>query len=81
MKDSKIKSFTESIFNIIVGLGISFVANMFILPMFGMPYNLVSFGVIGVIYTIISLVRSYILRRLFVNGFYEFIMKFKKRWL
>lgn len=73
MKDSKIKSFVESVFNIAVGLGISFSANLIILPIFGMPYNLVNFGLISVIFTVISLVRSYVLRRMFVHGFYEWI--------
>ena len=70
-KDSKIKSLTESIFNILVWFSISFISNIFILPMFGMPVDYVNFGIIGILYTIISLIRSYIIRRLFVNGIYE----------
>lgn len=71
MKDSRIKSLTEATFNIIVGFIINFIANIIILPLFGMPLNLINFGIIGILYTIISLLRSYMLRRLFVNGFYE----------
>jgi len=80
MIDSKLKSFVESVFNIIVGFMINFFANMFILPLFGMPFDLTNFGLIGILYTIISVSRSYTLRRLFVHGFYEdvFLKVFKK---
>lgn len=80
MKDSKIKSFTEAAFNIVVGFTINFVANMFILPMFGMPFSLSAFTMIGILYTFISLARSYFLRRLFVHGFYEdFVLRYFRR--
>ena len=74
MKDTKIKSLVEALFNVVVGVLVGFVANMVILPMFGMPFSLINFGIIGVIYTFISLVRAYILRRLFVNGIYEWFI-------
>lgn len=71
--DSKRKSLIESIINITVGTSIAFVANIIILPLFGMPYKLANFGYISLIYTSISLCRTYIIRRLFVNGIYESI--------
>lgn len=71
MKDSRIKSLTEAAFNIIVGFIINFIANIVFLPMIGTPFSLVNFGLVGIAYTCISLIRSYALRRLFVNGFYE----------
>ena len=72
MKDSKIKSLTEAIFNIIVGFTINFIANVIILPLvFDIPFTIGKFMWIGLLYTIISLTRSYLLRRMFVNGFYE----------
>jgi hypothetical protein len=78
MKDSKIKSLVESFFNILVGFSFNFVANMFVLPLFGMPFSFKSFGIIGVFYTLISLFRSFLIRRLFVNGFYETIFGDRK---
>lgn len=65
---SKIASFIEAWANIIIGFTINFVANLLILPIFG--YNVTAahaFG-IGVLFTFISLVRSYAIRRWF-NGF------------
>ena len=75
MKDTKIKSLVEAAFNIVVGISISFVANLLILPLFGFKPTIGDLALIGVIYTFISLARTYIIRRLFVNGFYEEIKR------
>ena len=67
MAQTKLGSFAEAWANIAVGFAINFTANMLILPLFG--FNVTAgdaFG-IGVIFTVISLVRSYVLRRYF-NG-------------
>ncbi len=74
--DSKIKSLVEAIFNIVVGFTINLVANILILPaVFNIPFTIKKFAWIGLLYTLISLARSYLLRRLFVNGFYEWWVK------
>lgn len=65
---SRIDSLAEAIVNIIVGLIVSTIANHWVLP--AVLHVHMSLGqniLIGVIFTIISLVRSYSLRRLF-NG-------------
>jgi len=58
-------SLTESVCNIIVGYTINLLANFVIFPLWGWHITLRQNIEIGVIYTIISLVRSYCLRRLF----------------
>lgn len=61
-------SLMEALANIVVGFTINFIANIIFLPMvLGVPINLHELGLIGAIFTVISLVRSYALRRLF-NG-------------
>lgn len=68
MTQTKIGSFVEGTANVAVGFGINFSANLIILPLFG--FTSLSVGkniVIGILYTIISLVRGYVLRRYF-NG-------------
>lgn len=68
MSQTKQGSFVEAAANIAVGFGINFGANMVILPLFGFTaLTWHSNLIIGVIYTVISLVRSYVLRRWF-NG-------------
>lgn len=69
--DSKKKSLFEAGCNIIIGYTVNFGANAVILPFFGIPFSWAVFGLIGVFYTFVSLARSYLIRRLFVKGFYE----------
>ena len=67
MSQTKLGSFAEAWMNIAVGFSINFVANMAILPIFGFHVTAGSAFEIGLIFTVISLVRSYVLRRWF-NG-------------
>lgn len=64
---TKLGSFVEAWANIAVGFGINFCANLAILPLFGMNVTPSDAFGIGVIFTVISLVRSYVIRRWF-NG-------------
>lgn len=66
MTQTRKGSFVESWANIAVGFTVNYVANLAILPMFG--FHSLTPGknfVIGCIYTVISLCRSYALRRWF----------------
>ena len=65
---TRVDSLMESLTNIVIGFAINFVANILILPaVLGVPVNLAELGWIGIFFTIISVVRSYTLRRVF-NG-------------
>jgi hypothetical protein len=68
VSQTRIGSFIEASANIAVGFGINFTANMLILPHFGFTSLDASkaFG-IGCCFTVISLCRSYLLRRGFAN--------------
>lgn len=67
MAQTKFGSFVEAWANIAVGFSINFCANLVILPWFGFKVTPGSAFEIGLIFTVISLVRSYVLRRWF-NG-------------
>lgn len=67
MSQTKAGSIAEAFANIGVGFSINFVANMCIFPLFGMHISLANNFLMGLIYTAISLARSYVLRRWF-NG-------------
>jgi hypothetical protein len=67
MAQTKLGSLIEAWANIVVGFSINFFANMAILPLFGFKVSAGSAFEIGLIFTVISLVRSYVLRRWF-NG-------------
>lgn len=65
MKQSRLGSFVEAWVNILVGFGIAMAANALVLPQFGFHVTASQNFWITVIFTAISLVRSYILRRVF----------------
>lgn len=66
MSQSKTGSMVEAVANIVIGFAINFTANLVFLPMFGFSTLTarVAFE-IGLVFTIISLIRSYVLRRVF----------------
>lgn len=64
---TKLGSFVESWANIAIGFTINYFANLAILPLFGLMVTASDAFGIGVIFTVISLVRSYVIRRWF-NG-------------
>jgi len=67
-KQTRIDSFMEALTNVAIGFAINFVANWLILPAyFDIEPDLASFAGLGIIYTFISIARSYIIRRAF-NG-------------
>ena len=65
MKQSKLDSAFESITNVLVGFAINFAANMLIFPLFGWSISIEQNILLGALYTVISLVRSYAIRRAF----------------
>jgi hypothetical protein len=67
MAQTKLGSFTEAWANIAVGFSINWIANMVILPLYGFNIRPGAAFSMGLIFTVISLARSYILRRYF-NG-------------
>jgi hypothetical protein len=72
MSQTKLGSFAEAWFNVAVGFGINYAGNIFILPLFGFNVSYSDALWIGVIFTVISVVRSYVLRRVMNN--------YKARW-
>ncbi len=65
MSQTKLGSWLEAWANIAVGFAINWVANMAILPLFGFHVTGTQAFHIGLVFTAISLVRSYVLRRVF----------------
>ena len=92
-QDTKKKSLSEALANLIPGYWIAFALNMMVLPMFaadmaiaqetGDYYGLVWINtIISIIYTVFSIVRQYTLRRAFIKlGPNEnFYTLFKRIW-
>ena len=62
---SKRRSAIESIMNVIIGYMVAVFANLIVLPLFGYNVTLSDGAAIGLAFTIISLIRSYVIRRVF----------------
>lgn len=65
MSQTRKGSFVEAWTNIVVGLLVSMLANAIVFPAFGFRISAGANVQISLIYTLISLVRSYLLRRAF----------------
>ena len=62
---SKRESMIETLTNVGIGWFISFIANMLVLPLFGYNINLTDGVLISIIFTVISIIRGYVVRRWF----------------
>ena len=58
-------SFVESLINVSSGYGVALVARILVFPLFGLAVSIMDNVLIGAIFTIISICRSYALRRMF----------------
>jgi len=65
MTQTKVQSFVESLANTSVGFGINYCANLVVLPWFGFQVSYSQAALMGVVFTVISVVRGYATRRWF----------------
>lgn len=62
---SRLQSLVEAWLNVLIGFAINMVANVIVLPAFGYHVTIGDAFGIGLVFTVISVVRSYALRRWF----------------
>jgi hypothetical protein len=62
---SKRQSLIESFVNVAIGYGVALMSQILIFPLFGIHIPLASNLAIGAIFTVISIARSYAVRRVF----------------
>lgn len=65
MNQTRLGSLIEACINVLIGFAINFVANMLILPLIGFHITAGQNLFIGVLYTLVSVARSYVIRRWF----------------
>jgi hypothetical protein len=58
-------SLVEAIANVVVGYGIAVLTQLIVFPWFGLPARIDDALAIGLIFTGVSIARSFLLRRLF----------------
>lgn len=71
MTQTKLGSLYEALFNVAIGFGINYCANLLILPLIGCRVTLAQNLFIGTLFTVISIVRSYAIRRWFNAKLHE----------
>lgn len=68
MSQSRLGSLVEAVINVLIGFSINWVANLLVLPLFGFHVTGSQAFHMGLIFTVISVARSYAVRRWF-NGY------------
>lgn len=75
MKQSRRMSLLESLANVAVGYGVAVLTQIVVFPFFGLYVSLADNLVMGAVFTIVSIARSFTLRRVFE----EFRMRSENR--
>jgi hypothetical protein len=65
MKPSRLMSLVESFANVVVGYGVAVASQILIFPIFGLHTTLTQNLKMGAVFTVVSVARSYVLRRFF----------------
>ena len=65
---SKLDSFIEAWLNVLIGFGISVLANFVIFPLVGIGASTTQIITVGIFMTLVSVARSYLVRR-FANKY------------
>ena len=65
MKQTRWMSLLEAVLNVLVGYGVAVATQWLVFPIFGLHATLQEHLAIGLIFTLVSLARSYVLRRAF----------------
>lgn len=65
MRQTRAMSLVEAIVNVFVGYGVAITTQILVFPWFGLHATLGDTLAIGLIFTLVSIARSYCLRRLF----------------
>ena len=65
MKQSRLMSLVEAVANVAVGYGVAVITQILIFPIFGLHTTLAQNLQMGLLFTGVSIIRSFLLRRLF----------------
>ena len=79
MNQTKLESLLESIVNILIGYFVALVSQIVVFPLVGIEVPISTNLIIGFWFTVISLIRSYIIRRWFNAGLHRGVILLAKR--
>lgn len=75
VRQSRTGSLIEAGINILIGFWINYFANLVILPIFGFHITLTENLFMGLLYTVVSVIRSYAVRRWFDARIHQAALK------
>lgn len=78
MKQTKLSSLLESLTNIAIGYVVALASQLVIFPQFGINVSLETNVLIGAWFTVVSLVRSYVIRRYFNDRIHQAVVTVSK---
>ena len=64
---TRIRSLYETVINILIGLSLSMASYAILFPLLGLPYRVSDSLLISVWFTVLSVVRQYVIRRWFAK--------------
>jgi len=80
MNQSKLESLAEIGVNIVIGWIVGLTAQVFFFPLIGIQASLSQNFISSIIFTVISIIRSYAIRRWFNAGIHKFVVNFVRKW-
>jgi hypothetical protein len=81
MQQTKLESLIESIFNILIGYWVAIFSQLIIFPLFDINIPFSTNLTIGAWFTLVSLLRSYLIRRWFNAGLHKLALTTAKTFL
>ena len=75
MQQSKLESLAEVCLNVAIGWVIALLTQLIVFPMFGINVTVGEQLSISVIFTAVSIIRGYIIRRWFNAGIHKIVIK------
>ena len=79
MYQTRLESLAEVTINVGIGWIIAFITQLIVFPMFGVYVSLSNQIWISVIFTVVSIIRGYIIRRWFNAGIHSMVVNLFKK--
>ena len=79
MHQTKLESLAEVTLNVAIGWVIALLTQLIVFPLFGINVTVGEQLSISVIFTVVSIIRSYVIRRWFNAGIHRLVVTFVKK--
>ena len=80
MNQSRLESLAEIGVNVVIGWVIGLTAQVFFFPVIGIEATFSHNFISSIVFTVISIVRGYVIRRWFNAGIHKFIVSIVRKW-